>query len=79
MKHFHSRQDATVDYQSFPLVRVPAPGNETGLLPPALVAVDVDEDDEVHWVWTYLADGRRVVTACTVVPRGSTAHLRIRQ
>lgn len=56
-----------------PLMRVAAPGNESGLRPPALVAVDVEEGDDVHWVWTYLADGRRVVTGCSFVRRADSA------
>lgn len=61
------REDAAAEPS--PLVRVAAPVNESGLQPPALVAIDVEEGDEVRWVWTYLADGRRVVTGCNIVPR----------
>ena len=58
-----------------PRMRIAAPGNSSGLRPPALVTVDVDDGDEIRWVWTYLADGSRVVTGCRVVPCMNPAEL----
>jgi hypothetical protein len=51
------------------IVRLSAPGNDAGLRPPALVSVDIDEGEELDWVWTYLADGRRTVTGYRLRPR----------
>lgn len=57
--------------QSPPCVRVVAPGNESGLRPPALVAVDIEEGEEVDWIWTHLPDGRSVVTGFRIRLRAS--------
>jgi hypothetical protein len=59
-------------------MHVAAPGNESGLRPPALVAVEVKEGEEVDWIWTHLADGRRVVTGYRIRPRlGAQPRLRV--
>ena len=47
----------------------PAPaGNDPVLRPPALLSVEVNEGDEVEWIWTHYADGRSVVTGYRIVP-----------
>ena len=79
MRNSDGGRQAVGDSRSSPVLRVLAPGNESGLLPPALVAVDAEEGDEVRWIWTFLADGRRVVTGCKVVSNdAATSHLPIR-
>lgn len=35
--------------------------------PPALVSVQVDENEDVEWQWTHFADGRSVVTRYRIV------------
>jgi hypothetical protein len=34
---------------------------------PALISVNIADDEDVEWHYTYLADGRKMVTGYTVV------------
>jgi len=45
------------------------PASDWRVQPPALVSVQVDEDENVEWQWTHFADGRSVVTGYRIVPR----------
>jgi len=38
---------------------------ERGVKHPAVISVELDEDEEVEWTWTHTADGRSVVTGYT--------------
>jgi hypothetical protein len=46
---------------------VSAPGLDNVLRPPALVSVELDEGEEVEWIWTHYADGRSVVSGYRIV------------
>ena len=49
-------------------VRVFAPRSEAGLASSAVVSVTVEDDEEIDWIWSYLTDGRRVVTGYRITP-----------
>lgn len=42
--------------------RVIAPASAPLPQPDALLAVTVDDDEDVEWIWTYHADGSRTVS-----------------
>jgi hypothetical protein len=39
--------------------------------PPAnrVVSVDLEEDEEVQWTWTYLPDGQKYVSGYTIIKK----------
>lgn len=47
------------------VVRAPASVGPFG--PPALLSLELGDDEEVRWHTTYFVDGRRMVTGYTVV------------
>ncbi len=42
--------------------RVCSPSCDNYLRPPALLSVELDEGEEVEWIWTHDADGRSMLT-----------------
>jgi hypothetical protein len=35
--------------------------------PPAVLTVELEEDEEVHWHWTHFVDGHSIVTGYTII------------
>ncbi len=60
--------------------------SECGSKPPAVISVELDEDEDVEWNWTHTSDGKSVFTGYTITkkrtskprqqPRGSTSQQR---
>jgi hypothetical protein len=48
---------------------VEPPGSDSYIRPPAVLSVEVGEDEDVEWIWTHGTDGRSVVTGYRIVPR----------
>ncbi len=46
-----------------------APQAERNSSPPALISLELDEDEEVEWIWTHTADGKSVVTGYIITKR----------
>jgi hypothetical protein len=42
---------------------------ERGVKHPAVISVELDEDEEVEWTWTHNADGESVVTGYIITKR----------
>ena len=36
---------------------------------PAVISVELDEDEGVEWIWTHTSDGESVVTGYTIVKK----------
>jgi hypothetical protein len=60
--------DMILDAQTATTLRTP-PASGWRLQPPALVSVQVDDDEDVEWQWTHFADGRSMVTGYRIVNR----------
>jgi hypothetical protein len=43
-----------------------APRPELGTRPPAVISVELGEDEDVEWIWTHTDDGVSVVTGYTI-------------
>ena len=54
---------------AFGPTRVMPPAADNYLRPPALLSVEVDEGDDIEWIWTHYADGRSAVTGYRIVPK----------
>jgi hypothetical protein len=50
---------------------VQAPSARGPVSPPALLSVQLEEDEDVYWHWTHYADGRSIVTGYTVINQRS--------
>ena len=46
-----------------------APQAERNSSPPAIISVELDEDEDVEWIWTHTADGKSVVTGYIITKR----------
>ena len=46
-----------------------APHAERNSSPPAIISVELDEDEDVEWIWTHTADGKSVVTGYIITKR----------
>jgi hypothetical protein len=46
-----------------------APRPERPTRHPAVVSVELDEDEDVEWVWTHTSDGESVVAGYTIIKR----------
>jgi hypothetical protein len=46
-----------------------APRAERGTEPPAVISVQLDEDEDVEWIWTHTANGQSVVTGFIITKR----------
>ena len=46
-----------------------APQAEHNSSPPAIISVELDEDEDVEWIWTHTADGKSVVTGYIITKR----------
>lgn len=46
-----------------------APQAERNSPPPAVISVELDEDEDVEWIWTHTADGKSVVTGYIITKR----------
>jgi hypothetical protein len=46
-----------------------APRPERDTKPPAVISVELDEDEDVEWTWTHAADGKSVVTGYIITRR----------
>jgi hypothetical protein len=49
-----------------------APQAERNSTPPAVISVELDEDEDVEWIWTHTADGESVVTGYIITKRTDT-------
>jgi hypothetical protein len=47
------------------IVRAPSPQGPVS--PPAVLTIELDEDEEVQWHWTHFADGRSIVTGYPII------------
>ena len=50
---------------------VRAPSSLGAFGPPALISVQLADDEDVQWHWSHFADGRSVVTGYTIVKKES--------
>jgi len=46
-----------------------APQPKDDSKPPAVISVELDEDEDVEWIWTHTSDGESFVTGYTIVER----------
>jgi hypothetical protein len=46
-----------------------APRLERSTEPPAVISVELDEDEDVEWIWTHTADGKSIVTGYIITKR----------
>ena len=46
-----------------------APRPEHNTKRPAVISVELDEDEDVEWTWMHTADGKSVVTGCVITKR----------
>jgi len=46
-----------------------APQPECRSTPPAVISVELDEDEDIEWIWTHTSDGKSVVTGYTITKR----------
>ena len=46
-----------------------APRPEHGTKLPAVISVELDEDENVEWTWTHTADGKSIVTGYIITKR----------
>jgi hypothetical protein len=46
-----------------------APQSEASSKPPAVLSVELDEDEKVEWAWTHTSDGTSVVTGYTITKK----------
>lgn len=44
-----------------------APQPDTTLSAPAVISVELAEDEQVEWQWTHLANGKSIVTGYTII------------
>jgi hypothetical protein len=55
---------------NFPTARAISPPGSEGLVrPPALLSVEVGEDEEAVCIWSHTVDGRSVATGYRIVPK----------
>jgi len=38
--------------------------------PPAVISVELDEVEDLEWIWTHTLDGESVVTGYTIIKKG---------
>jgi hypothetical protein len=48
---------------------VEPPASDGYVRPPALLAVDIADDEEIEWIWTHYIDGRSVVGGYRIMPK----------
>lgn len=58
-----------MDYERRWTTHVCAPRDDRYLNPPTLISVTVRDGEDIQWIWTYLADGRRMVTGYRIIPQ----------
>jgi hypothetical protein len=54
-----------------------APQAERNSLPPAVISVELEEDEDVEWIWTHTADGKSVVTGYIITKRADKPSQRM--
>ena len=53
-----------------------APQAEHNSSPPAIISVELNEDEDVEWIWTHTADGKSVVTGYIITKRADEPRQR---
>ena len=53
-----------------------APQAERNSSPPAIISVELNEDEDVEWIWTHTADGKSVVTGYIITKRADEPRQR---
>jgi hypothetical protein len=53
-----------------------APQVERNSSPPAIISVELNEDEDVEWIWTHTADGKSVVTGYIITKRADEPRQR---
>ena len=44
-----------------------APQPDTSVSAPAVISIELAEDEDVEWQWTHLANGKSIVTGYTII------------
>ena len=50
-----------------------APVSDGIMVPGAVISIEVEEDQDVEWIWTHYSDGRNAVTGFRLVLRKPNA------